>query len=113
MHGRRVAWPVVVVASALVGALLGGVAIEVWFAAPREATPAGQAGAPGLTVPRGSDLALTRARSLAAGGHLPDALRALDEVGVFDARRPDADRVRAEWQARLLELAGLPREGGR
>ncbi len=111
---RRVSLPVVVLVAALSGAILAGVAIEVWFASPGEAVPTGQVPPGPIAVPRGADLALARARALAAGGHLPDALRALDAIGPFDERRADADVLRAAWQRRLLELAGLgPAEDGR
>ncbi|MGE0394838.1 MAG: hypothetical protein AB7P67_14830 [Vicinamibacterales bacterium] len=114
VRARRVSLPVVAVAAAVAGALVAGVAIELWFAAPAGRTPAAETRADELPVPRGADVALMRARTLAAGGHLPDALRALEAIGRFDAQRPEADRLQAEWQARLLELDGLdgPGTGG-
>lgn len=109
---RRVSLPLVAVGAAIAGALVAGVAIELWFAAPAGLTPAAQTRADDLPVPRGGDIALMRARTLAAGGHLPDALRALEVIGRFDSLRPEADRLRAEWQRRLLELDGLDGSGG-
>ena len=104
---RRMSLPLVVVAAAVVGALTAGIAIEAWFGAPVGLAPAGQGRAEDLPVPRGSDLSLARARALAAGGHLPDALRALDSIGLYDSRRAESDRLRAELQARLLALSGV------
>ena len=104
---RRMSLPLVVVAAAVVGALTAGIAIEAWFGAPGSLAPAGQSRAEDLPVPRGSDLSLARARTLAAGGHLPDALRALDSIGLYDSRRAESDHLRAELQARLLALSGV------
>ena len=43
-----------------------------------------------------------RARELYAGGHLRDALRLLDGIGIADPLRPHADRLRADIQRVLL-----------
>jgi hypothetical protein len=59
-----------------------------------------------LPLPRSADLALGRARSLSAAGHLKDALAALEAIRPGDPAHPDAVRLRAEIQASLL--AGLP-----
>jgi hypothetical protein len=40
-----------------------------------------------------------------AGGHLRDALRQLDRIGIADPLRPEADRLRATIQRDLLEAA--------
>ena len=105
---RRVSLLVVALAACLTGALMAGVAIEVWFAAPVEVgSPGGARAGDALLVPRASDVALARARALAEGGHVPDAVRLLDSIGALDARRVEADRLRAELQERLLRLAGL------
>jgi tetratricopeptide (TPR) repeat protein len=63
-----------------------------------------------LAIPRRGELALSRARSLAAGGHLSDALVMLDSVRPTDSQRGDADRLRADIQRQLLALvpAGQP-----
>ena len=63
-----------------------------------------------LALPRRGEIALTRARALAAGGHLSDALTTLDAVRPTDAQRADADRLRTEIQRQLLALvpAGEP-----
>jgi tetratricopeptide (TPR) repeat protein len=55
-----------------------------------------------LPLPRRGEMALARARALAAGGHLHDALSALDQVRATDPQKPDADRLRADIQRELL-----------
>jgi hypothetical protein len=57
-----------------------------------------------LSLPRRGEMALARARSLAAGGALHDALSALDAVRPTDPQKPDADRLRADLQRELLRL---------
>ena len=57
-----------------------------------------------LALPRRGETALARARSLAAGGALHDALSVLDGVRATDPQRPDADRLRADLQRELLRL---------
>ncbi len=105
---RRVSLLVVALAAGLTGALLAGLAIEVWFAAPVEVgSPGGTHAGDALPMPRASDVALARARTLMEGGHVPDALRLLESIGALDPRRVEADRLRAELQERLLRLAGL------
>jgi hypothetical protein len=42
---------------------------------------------------------------LYAGGHLHDALRLLDRIGITDPVRADADRLRADIQRDLLAAA--------
>ena len=54
--------------------------------------------------PRRGETALARARSLAAGGALHDALSVLDGVRATDPQKPDADRLRADLQRELLRL---------
>src|SRR5262245_55496826 len=61
-----------------------------------------------LPVPRRGEDALARARSLAASGHLRDALTALDAVRPTDAQRADADRLRGDIQRQILALTALP-----
>lgn len=55
-----------------------------------------------LPIVRGGEVRLARARQLYADGRLRDALRLLDEIGVADPLRADADRVKAEVQRDLL-----------
>lgn len=63
---------------------------------------------PELPLPRRGETALTRARALSAGGHLHDALVALDMVRVTDPQRIEADRLRADIQRQLLALTSRP-----
>jgi tetratricopeptide (TPR) repeat protein len=73
--------------------------------------PAGAAAAPSqsrdvaLPLPRRADLLLDRARALAAGGRLREALTVLESVRSADPRKPDVDRLRADIQRQLLALA--------
>ncbi len=59
-----------------------------------------------LPIPRRAETAIARARALAAGGRLHDALLALDAVRTTDPLRPEADRLRAEIQQQLLAVSG-------
>jgi len=61
-----------------------------------------------LPLPRRGETALLRARALTAGGHLRDALVALDAVRPTDPQQADADRLRAEIQRQLLALTPMP-----
>jgi hypothetical protein len=63
---------------------------------------------PTLAVPRRGELTLIRARALAAGGHLRDALRALELVRPTDPEKADADRLRGEIQLQLMALTSVP-----
>jgi hypothetical protein len=58
-----------------------------------------------LSLPRRGEVALMRARTLAASGHLSDALVTLDLVRPTDPQKADADRLRADIQRQLLALA--------
>jgi hypothetical protein len=58
-------------------------------------------------IPRRGDTALARARVLVTNGRLRDALVVLDLVRPTDPQRPDADRLRADIQKQLIELASL------
>jgi tetratricopeptide (TPR) repeat protein len=62
---------------------------------------------PGL--PLRAETALTRARMLAAGGRLHDAMAALDLVRPTDPQKGEADRLRADLQRRLIALT-LPED---
>jgi tetratricopeptide (TPR) repeat protein len=66
-----------------------------------------------LALPRRGEMALARARSLAAGGHLSDALAVLDLVRPTDAQRADADELRADIQRQLLALVSIPPQAPR
>jgi hypothetical protein len=61
-----------------------------------------------LAVPRRGEQALARARALAAGGHLRDALTTLDLVRSTDPEKADADRLRGEIQLQLIALTPVP-----
>lgn len=68
--------------------------------------PAGTLPLP-LPLPLRGETALARARVLVQGGRLRDALGALDGVRSTDALRPEADRLRADVQKRLVALAAM------
>src|SRR3954471_21217098 len=61
-----------------------------------------------LPLPRRGETALLHARALSTGGHLRDALTALDEVRPTDPQRPEADRLKGDIQRQLLALAPVP-----
>jgi hypothetical protein len=61
-----------------------------------------------LPVPATSEVSMSRARRLFEDGRLRDALRALAAIGASDARRPEADELKAAIQRKLLEVARLP-----
>jgi tetratricopeptide (TPR) repeat protein len=58
-------------------------------------------------IPRRGDTALARARVLATNGRLRDALAALDLVRATDPQKAEADRLRADIQKQLIELASI------
>jgi hypothetical protein len=58
-----------------------------------------------LAPPRRGALALTKARTLVAEGHLTDAMWALELVRPTDAERAEADRLRGDIQRQLIALA--------
>jgi tetratricopeptide (TPR) repeat protein len=81
--------------------------------ATRAEPPAAIAAAPvaheaALPLPRRGEMALIRARALAASGHLRDALTALESVRPTDPQQADADRLRADIQHQLLALTPMP-----
>ena len=61
-----------------------------------------------LPLPRRGELILNRARTLAASGHLSDALTTLDLIRSTDAQKADANRLRADIQRQLLALTAVP-----
>ena len=63
---------------------------------------------PGVAPPRRGELVLTRARALAADGHLRDALTTLDLVRPTDPQKAEADRLRGEIQLQLMALTSVP-----
>jgi len=104
---RRRVWP-------WIGAGFGFVAVSaaVYFGAapalswlvdvPADARPLPQTAREPVPIVRTAETLLDRARELYAGGHLRDALRLLDGIGIADPARPDADRLRADIQRVLL-----------
>jgi hypothetical protein len=77
-----------------------------WLADVPAAAPSTTQAAPApLPLVRTADMSLDRARELYAGGHLRDALRLLDRIGIGDPLRPEADRLRADVQRNLLAAA--------
>ena len=60
-----------------------------------------------LPVPRRGEDTLARARSLAASGHLREALDALDEIRGTDPQKADGDRLRGDIQRQLLALSSV------
>ena len=91
---------------------ISGAVWQSWL--PLQTVPQANTAAPvvreqSLALPRRGEMALARARTLAAGGHLSDALAALDLVRPTDAQRADADRLRADIQRQLLALVPAPR----
>ena len=61
-----------------------------------------------LVVPRSSDAAMERARSLFASGRLHDALRAVDLVRPTDPLRGDADKLKETIQRALIAQETAP-----
>jgi tetratricopeptide (TPR) repeat protein len=99
-----------------IGALLAaGIGVAVFYAAAPTLSwlsdvPAGTRAATPivpepLPIVRSADTLLDRAHSLYAGGHLHDALRLLDRVGIGDPLRAEVDRLRADIQRDLLAAA--------
>lgn len=58
-----------------------------------------------LPLPLRGEVALERARALAASGRLHDAIAVLGAVRDTDARKPEADRLTGDLQRQLIELA--------
>ena len=109
---RRTGWIAAAVAAVGVAAvmLLGGLPIGSWLYDLQGGSPEPAARPPvaePLPVVRASEAVIGRARALHAGGHLRDALRALDRIDIADPFRPEADRLRADIQRDLLSTANL------
>lgn len=104
---------IAILASAMyVAVARGSLDLRMWLAdLPMPRTQATTAGASmpvremDLPLPRRGEAALVRARALAAGGHLRDALAILDLVRTTDPQKPEADRLREDVQRQLLALA--------
>jgi tetratricopeptide (TPR) repeat protein len=65
-------------------------------------------GAMTLAPPTRGEMALERARALAASGRLHDALSAIESVRATDPQKAAADRLRSEIQRQLLDLGRQP-----
>jgi hypothetical protein len=63
-----------------------------------------------LPLPSPAELLIAQARALYTRGRLHEALRAVEGVRRDDARRFEADRLRADIQRDLLSVAELPRQ---
>jgi tetratricopeptide (TPR) repeat protein len=61
-----------------------------------------------LPLPRRGEMALSRAQTLVASGHLHDALAAIDAVRPTDPERAEADKLRTTIQQQLLSLVDAP-----
>jgi tetratricopeptide (TPR) repeat protein len=61
-----------------------------------------------LPLPRRGEMMLARARALASGGRLREALSLLDTVWAADPKKPEVDRLRADLQRRLMASPGRP-----
>ena len=92
-------------AAVIAAVVLGAAPALSWLADVPAPTSATQAQADPLPIVRTADVVLDRARGLYAGGHLYDALRQLDRIGIADPVRPEADRLRADIQRDLLAAA--------
>jgi tetratricopeptide (TPR) repeat protein len=108
--GARWTWQwaiVALVALSTAGAIFFGAAPALsWLAdVPAATRTAVQTTAEPLPIVRTADILVDRARQLYAGGHLHDALRQLDRIGIADPVRADADRLRADIQRDLLAAA--------
>jgi len=107
---RRRPWPWVagaVTVVALFAAVYFGAASALsWLVdVPADARPLPQTPPEPVPIVRMADTLLDRARELYAGGHLRDALRLLDGIGIADPARPQADRLRTDIQRVLLASA--------
>ena len=61
-----------------------------------------------LPRPRRGEAVLAYARTLAAGGHLRDAMTILESVRPTDPQKGDAERMRGDIQRQLLALTTMP-----
>lgn len=66
-----------------------------------------------LPVVRTGEVALERARTFYAGGHLADALRTLDRIDVGDPARADAEKLKGDIQRDLLATVRVSGSGVR
>jgi len=64
-----------------------------------------------LPLPSQGETILARTRALMAGGHLHEALAALETVRPTDPQKVEADRLRGDIQRQLLALTSVPAGG--
>ena len=107
---RRHTWAWVTAAGALLAlataVYFGAAPALAWLVnVPAAARPVQQSSPEPLPIVRTADTLLDRARELHTGGHLRDALRLLDRIGIADPARAEADRLRADIQRTLLASA--------
>ena len=111
-HADSTNWPVTIVASVVVAGaiLMAAQPVASWLMEVPVAAPSTN---PSVVEPlpmvRGAETRLGRARQLYADGRLRDALRLLDEIGIADPLRGDADRLKADIQRDLLNTVSPPR----
>jgi len=114
---RQWAMTALVCAVILSAIALGAAPLVSWVTTLRAGTRAANVALPAepLPVVRSAERELARAQSLYAGGHLFDALRALDRIELGDPLHADADRLRGDIQRDLLAVATVsapfPAEG--
>jgi tetratricopeptide (TPR) repeat protein len=70
-------------------------------------TPAAARDLTVLPLPRRSEAALARARTLVSGGKLRDAIPLLDSIRPTDPERAEADRLKADIQRQLIAIGPL------
>ena len=102
LRGSTLVMAIGILAVACVAGFAGAIAdLGGWRAEPRLSRRTVEPADP-APLPRASDLALTRARSLFASGHARDALRLIATVAEDDPNRPAADTLLADIQRALL-----------
>jgi tetratricopeptide (TPR) repeat protein len=106
-RGRKWQWAVGALVLTGIGAAVyyGAAPALSWLVDVPATNATAQAAPAPLPIVRTADILLDRARELYTGGHLHDALRLLDRIGIADPLRPDADRLRGDIQRALLAAA--------
>ena len=112
-RGRTWPWIAAGVGFVVVGAAVyfGAAPALAWLVDVPGTRPLPQTAREPLPIVRTADTLLERARELYAGGHLRDALRLLDSIGIADPVRPEADRLRADIQRVLLASVAAESQG--
>ncbi|MEO7274329.1 MAG: hypothetical protein ABIX28_26535, partial [Vicinamibacterales bacterium] len=111
-HPSRWRWVSAGVAAGVLAAAAGGWlyyrGADLWLSPPTTARAAVSRDVEPLPVPAASEVALARARSQQAKGHLHDALSALESVPQGDPLWAEAQTLRAAMQRQLLSGVGAP-----